>query len=1069
MKLVLRYCRILLPGTVFFLALACPINTQAAGCPAMVWWESVDGNGGDTPDYLNTLATDASGNVLVVGYDMPAWVMTGMMRKYNSLGDLLWARLCNDGAGNNAIPFRAKFLSGGGYVVVGWSKFSGSGDDAFVAKYDSSDNLVWSRTWSCRSGTYDDRAYAVDVDSSGTIYVGGFAGTTSGEDFMLLKYDSSGNLMGATQWDSGGSRSDQVKSVKVCPDGNVVFCGDGELVANNKNYYVWKRNASDFSEVWSYQKNFYGNHDYVYDGDVDGATGEIVAVGRAENWPAGTYWAIVKLDSSGNEMWTRTYQGTTAKLEEAMAVTITTGGVIYVVGTYFDSVTDNMMFRKYGPTGDLLDYFGYNGTFAYQGSARSLDIFPDGSLAMGGRVFKSGLETEWRVARYIIGNHSCFDSSAVINPSTVNAGGVFGVTLTVTNNGTDVVNTVVPSIAVITGSGLLSSPNGPYPASVASMGVGASQTFTWSYTATGGGTVGIRAVASGTDAFSGSPVVGTRTLSGSIIQPAQLVSTLTANPSSPVVGNHFTLTLQVANTGSATAFNVGALGSFIPGTTAFESLDVPLPLSYIYPGQSGYFTWTYSVSGVASAIFSTTATGTDGQSGYDTVAKKTRAVGSRTPPAVGISAVMSTTTGVAGEWRQVNVTVTNTGGSEALNMVVGLVTSPANALEIVSGDTGPAAIYDTPYTFVFTVSVSGTGEIQMSVTVSGVAEQTGKPVFAGTDLSFTGYRPPVLSSSWSVAPSPVVVGQWGEAVLRVDNNGDSALNGVVPVLDINSGGGAFVQQGTVSPTGLLSLSPGTSAFFTWTFSATGAGDVRLTGTASGSGEFTGNPFGTAASGVFPSISAASAIRVSCYQSIPGLKVGDQFEIRMSLSNTGGLSASALTGTMFISDYAKVQVVSAPSPIASLAPGAAAQMAWTLKALKAGNLSFTLTVTGTSGTAELVAVAGLSSSIAPAPASGLGISRLEVPVGVYPNPPRGDTLNVAIQLEKQASEVEIEVHNSGYRRIYRGTWRDVSLADGGLVLSGIKSWAPGVYFLKVRVTYVDGTRKVFSPVRVVIKR
>ena len=74
-----------------------------------------------------------------------------------------------------------------------------TGGDAFLAKYDSSGDLLWAEQIGSTSG--EDSWVYVDVDASGNAYISGrtygsLGGPNAGEtDVFLAKYDSSGELV----------------------------------------------------------------------------------------------------------------------------------------------------------------------------------------------------------------------------------------------------------------------------------------------------------------------------------------------------------------------------------------------------------------------------------------------------------------------------------------------------------------------------------------------------------------------------------------------------------------------------------------------------------------------------------------------------------------------------------------------------------------------------------------------------------------------------------------------------------------------------------------------------------
>ena len=110
--------------------------------------------------------------------------------------------------------------------VTGSTSSYGSGQgfttsDIFLLKYGPSGEAHWSRTW---GGLQNDYGTGVTVDSAGNVYVAGSTNSYGGQsDFVLLKYDPSGNLLFQKVW--GGAQNDFGTGVAVDAGGNAWIQG----------------------------------------------------------------------------------------------------------------------------------------------------------------------------------------------------------------------------------------------------------------------------------------------------------------------------------------------------------------------------------------------------------------------------------------------------------------------------------------------------------------------------------------------------------------------------------------------------------------------------------------------------------------------------------------------------------------------------------------------------------------------------------------------------------------------------------------------------------------------------
>ena len=182
---------------------------------AVVWAKSNSDSAGNDDDGAYSVAVDLSGNVYIAGHYWGDLNVGGTI-----LSDYTWA-------------------------------------DFFVTKYDSSGNIAWVKGTNNSAANTDDYARSVAVDLSGNVYVAGFyygdfnfAGTTlpdyANYDFFVAKYNSSGNMILAKGTNSSEENGDEKGySVAVDSSSNVYvagyYWGDlnvGGTVLPNYAYYA---------------------------------------------------------------------------------------------------------------------------------------------------------------------------------------------------------------------------------------------------------------------------------------------------------------------------------------------------------------------------------------------------------------------------------------------------------------------------------------------------------------------------------------------------------------------------------------------------------------------------------------------------------------------------------------------------------------------------------------------------------------------------------------------------------------------------------------------------------------
>ena len=149
---------------------------------------------------------------------------SAFVRRYNVEGDAVWTRQFGTEARVQALGVAA---DASGVYVTGSIDCCGfpfpgtlgtSGADAFLRKYDSEGNELWTRQF----GTGDsDRATAVAVDGTGVYVIGVTGGAMKvqigHQDNFLMKFDTDGQEIWRTQF--GTSMADEANVIALAPSG----------------------------------------------------------------------------------------------------------------------------------------------------------------------------------------------------------------------------------------------------------------------------------------------------------------------------------------------------------------------------------------------------------------------------------------------------------------------------------------------------------------------------------------------------------------------------------------------------------------------------------------------------------------------------------------------------------------------------------------------------------------------------------------------------------------------------------------------------------------------------------
>ncbi len=204
-------------------------------------------------DYARAVAVDPSGNVVITGQFSGNMSFGGttlissntdvFIAKYNTLGQHSWSQrqgggdtdrglaLATDASGNVIVmgQFRSSTASFGGATLTNAS--AGGSYDLFLAQYNSSGVHQWSQRF---GGTSDETPTGVGTDGAGNVYTTGyffgnasFGGSTfvnaGSDDIFLAKYNSAGTH----QWSKafGNSSQNESRGLAVNSTGFVALTG----------------------------------------------------------------------------------------------------------------------------------------------------------------------------------------------------------------------------------------------------------------------------------------------------------------------------------------------------------------------------------------------------------------------------------------------------------------------------------------------------------------------------------------------------------------------------------------------------------------------------------------------------------------------------------------------------------------------------------------------------------------------------------------------------------------------------------------------------------------------------
>jgi hypothetical protein len=383
-------------------------------------WSWANSAGGNNYDVGNAIAKDASGNIYVTGKFLSSTISFGstilinnggsdiFIVKYSPSGSIIWAKnfggvgddestcISIDADDNIFIGgwFFSTSISFGSYTLN--EAVSNISTDLFIAKLDSSGNVVWAKS---AGGTWEDVIMGITTDVLGNVYVTGSFNSqvisfgnvvlTSGgpghKVFCIIKYDAFGNA----QWGkkAGGISEDEGSGITSDAAGNVIATGYfhspsiifGSTTLNNFGFYngfivkydnsgnvMWAKSVGGTGDDKAFKVCSDTNSNIYITGEFsspNGVFGNTTLTNASNTGNTGDVF-VVKYDSSGNAIWAKR-AGDTSN-DYGMNLNSDLNGNLFVIGWFtsstinFDSTTlvrsgpDDVFIVKYDALGNAI-------------------------------------------------------------------------------------------------------------------------------------------------------------------------------------------------------------------------------------------------------------------------------------------------------------------------------------------------------------------------------------------------------------------------------------------------------------------------------------------------------------------------------------------------------------------------------------------------------------------------------------------------------------------------------------------------------------------------------------------
>jgi hypothetical protein len=265
--------------------------------------------------------------------------------KTDSEGDTLWTRTYGGSSSDGARSVQQ--TTDMGYVIAGDSRrLYMDLFEMYLVKIDSLGDTLWTRTY---GGPEDRTAHCVRQTSDHGYILVGYNNHSSGYDIYLVKTDGLGYL----QWTGtyGGDETDRARSVlQTSDEGYIIGGSTHSFGAGGSDVYVIKTDSLG-DTLWT---RTYGGDGFEYADEVQQTNdGGYIITGYTESFGSGGYdLYLLKINMVGDTIWTMVYGGEDS--EYGRSVALTSDGGYIIAGEYsiylppYDYLTDAWLVKT-GP------------------------------------------------------------------------------------------------------------------------------------------------------------------------------------------------------------------------------------------------------------------------------------------------------------------------------------------------------------------------------------------------------------------------------------------------------------------------------------------------------------------------------------------------------------------------------------------------------------------------------------------------------------------------------------------------------------------------------------------------
>jgi uncharacterized delta-60 repeat protein len=335
-------------------------------------------------DEARAVAVDRRGNVYVTGYSTADNVDYTTI-KYNPEGAQQWVARYNGTADRDDRPKAMAIDADGNVLITGSSCGVGGNCDIVTIEYDSLGRVQWLARYNGPAGG-SDAGMSMALDSRGNVYVTGYSeGSVTAEDFVTLKYTSTGQLLWEARYNSPYNLADKATFICISHDDFIFVTGKSANSNGDFDFLTIKYDAAGHCR-WVARYDGSEHSDDGAMGAVPGTDGCVYVLGCTVNIGTSMDYCTIKYNSRGAQQWVAFYDGPGNLNDGPQEIVVDSQENIYVTGTSdgLNPPNADLCTLKYDSSGNQLWVARHNGSRNTADGGQSLILTLDGRVVVTG-------------------------------------------------------------------------------------------------------------------------------------------------------------------------------------------------------------------------------------------------------------------------------------------------------------------------------------------------------------------------------------------------------------------------------------------------------------------------------------------------------------------------------------------------------------------------------------------------------------------------------------------------------------------------------------------------------------